>query len=79
MLVTQEQFLLIVFVLAVGVWLLDTSSGGSVITGDGQSDESAVGEVHLLLHQSFTERPTSDDRTAVVVLDGTGEDFRSGS
>ena len=67
---------MLVFVgLAHLVHLLDATTGGRVVTGDGQAQLGAVGEGDGHLHEALTVGAPTDDESAVVVLDGAGEDL----
>ena len=43
--------------------------------GDGQTDHTAVGQVDGALHQSFSKGTSTDDDTAVLILDSSGENL----
>ena len=74
-LVARQDVVLVVAVVAGHVGLLDAASGGRVVACDGEAYHRTVGERDGLLHQSLAEGAPPDDGAAVVVLDGTGEDF----
>ena len=78
-LITCEQILLIVLVVAGCERLLDASSRRCVVAGDGETNHRTVGEGELLLHEALSERAATDDGGAVVVLHGAGENLRSRS
>ena len=54
---------------------LDASSARDVILGNGDLDLGVIRQWQDVLYQTFAEGALSDDHAAVVVLDGTGEDF----
>ena len=58
-----------------GIGLLDASARRSVVTGHSEADAGLVGEEEGLLYQAFAKRAAAHHGTAVVVLDGSGEDF----
>ena len=68
---------LIVLQVAFPVRLLDATAAGGVVMGDGQPDHAAVGEVERPLYKPLSEGPASDDRSPVIVLDGTCHDLGS--
>ena len=73
--VTVNYIHVIGIAVAVFVGFLNATAHRSVITGNGETQLRAVGQVERALHQSFSERAPSDDDTAVVILNGTGNDF----
>ena len=74
-LIAAEQVLLVVGIVTRLEWLLYASSRRGVVACDGESDHASVGELYLLLYESFAEGAPSDDDTSVVVLDSSGKDF----
>ena len=58
-----------------GVGFLDRAPRGGVVAGDGQPQRRTVGVGNLLLDEPLAERTAADDRSAVVVLQRSGEDF----
>ena len=73
--VALHQFIVILVIEAAPEILLDTTSAGRVITRCRQADGTAVGQDELLLHQRLAIGAASHDQTAVVVLQGSGENL----
>ena len=55
------------------VWLLDATTAGRIVAGNGQADDAAVAELLRLLHKSLAEGAAADNRASVVVLNSAGE------
>ena len=64
--------------IAVGVGFLDRATCGSIVACDGEPQGRTVGIGYLPLYESFAERAASDDRTPVVVLQRSGQNFAGG-
>ena len=60
---------------ALGIALLDATSRGGMVAGDGQSDRRSVLEIKGYLHESLAEGATSDDECSVLVLHSPSEDL----
>ena len=75
MLITGQQVLFIVLVVTSYVRFLDTTSRGRIIAGNGQTNHRLIVEGNRLLNQSFTKRATSDNRTTIIVLNGTSQNL----
>ena len=65
----------IVLTVALLVWLLDASSGRSVVMRNGKTNHRTVLKLYRALHQSLTEGAATDDRGAVVVLHGSRDNL----
>ena len=65
----------VVLALALLVWFLDTTAGGCVIVGDGESDHRIVGQFNGTLDKSLAKGAPSDDDASVLVLYGSCHDF----
>ena len=57
------------------VELLDESSAGDVVLGDGDLEDAVIGEVACGLYQSLAKGARADDHGAVEVLQGSRGDF----
>ena len=78
MLVSCQQVLFVVNIVACRIWLLYAASRWSIVSCCCKSDKTAVRKFHLLLHKSLAERTSADDCSAVVVLYCSSKDFRCG-
>ena len=76
MLVTCQQVLLIIFIIARGVGFLYASTRRCIVTGYGKAYNAAIGEPYLLLYQAFTKRAATNNGGTIVILHSASEDFR---
>ena len=75
MVVTFYDVHVILHLVPHGVGLLDAASARCIITCHGQSDHGAVGQDERLLYQAFAKRAAAHHQAAVLVLDGSRDDF----
>ena len=75
-LVTLDDVLFISRAVADAVRLLNATTRWGVVAGDSETNHRAVVKRYLLLHETFTERASSYDCSAVVVLYCTGKNLR---
>ena len=76
MLVAHQDILLVIFIVAAGVRLLDTAPRRRVVAGYGEANHGVVAKLDGLLNQSLAKRATTDDGASVVVLNGTSQNLR---
>ena len=72
------EVVVVVFLVALLVGLLDAASRGRVVVGDGDSHHRPVGEVERALHESLAKGATAHHRGAVLVLERTRDDLGGG-
>ena len=75
MLVTTDEVLLIFRAAAHRIRLLYATPRRRIVTGYGQPYQAMVRELNLLLHQSLSERASSDNHGPVIVLQRSSQDF----
>ena len=73
--ITVVNILVILFVVALLIFLLDATAGRGVITGNGQAHLRAITQCQLRLHQSLTVGAPAHNHAAVVILDRPGENL----
>ena len=69
-LVSGDELVFVILVVARNVGFLYASARGRVVTGNGEAHHASVLEFHGLLNQSLAKGASSDNRSSVVVLNG---------
>ena len=72
---TEKKVGFVVIFLTEDVGFLHASSGRGVVAGGGQAEHGAIAEFDGGLHKAFAEGAAADDRSPVIVLNGTCKDF----
>ena len=73
--VTVPKILLVVRVIPDRVGLLDRAARGRIVARRGQPQGRSVAVRYLTLYETLAERTTTNNRTTVVVLQRSGENF----
>ena len=74
-LVAGYEVIVVFFTMSLLVRLLNATAAGSIVSSHGKTDNTAVAELHRLLHKAFAKGAPADNGASVVILDRPCKDF----
>ena len=75
MLITSEYIVIVVGIITRLKWLLYAATRWSIVTCYGQSYQTTIIKLYLLLYQTLTKRTTSNNDSTVVILHSTSKNL----